>query len=336
MTTSDVVEPAKSDTPNPVPSQVRASRTRRVLRVLVRRAAELFVLLFVVSTVLFFLLRLTGDPATILAGENANAEILEKVRQAYGLDKSVFTQYGQFLVNTATLDFGISIQSGEPTMGMVLDRLPYTITLAAAAIVVNLSVAVPLGAWLGAKPHRVPGAIANFVLVVGQGVPGYVVGLILIQIFAVNLGILPSIGNTGWSSWIMPVLTLAAFQITRLARVVSTNVASALSADYVRTARALGASRFTVVTRHALPNALLGAAALVGSQFAFLLSGALITEVIFAWPGVGRLLIDSVLRLDFPVVQAAVFLIAVLVFLVNATTDLLFSLLDPRLRRQRV
>lgn len=314
----------------------KISRARIFLNILARRAGQLLALLFVISTTLFFLLRLTGEPATILAGENASPEFLEHVRQAYGLDKSVFEQYWQFLANAATLDFGTSLQSGEPTMEMVFARIPYTVTLAAAAITVNLTVAIPLGAWLGARPHKIAGGIANFLLVVGQGVPGYVVGLLLIQILAVKFQLLPSIGNVGIASWILPVITLAAFQITRLTRVLSTNVAEALNEDYVRTARAGGASRFTVVARHALPNALLGAAALVGSQFAFLLSGAMITEVIFAWPGVGRLLIDSVLRLDFPVVQAAVFLIAILVFLVNTVTDLVFSVIDPRLRRQRV
>jgi peptide/nickel transport system permease protein len=303
---------------------------------LTRRLAQLVVLLFTISTILFFLLRLSGDPATILAGENADPEFLAKVRAHYGLDEPLGLQYLSFLLNAFRLDFSSSIQSGGNALGLVLERLPATLQLASLGILINLLVAVPVGAWLGAKPSRVPRGVATGLLFVGQGVPGYVVGLILIQIFAIWLKWFPSFGSSaGIRSMVLPACTLAAFLIPRLTRVLAANVRTAMGEDYVRTARAFGASKRVVVLQHALPNALLGAAALVGGQFAFLLSGALITEVIFAWPGLGRLLIDSVLVLDFPVVQAAVFVVAFLVFIVNVLMDSVFTLLDPRLRRQR-
>ncbi|GAA0711157.1 ABC transporter permease [Dactylosporangium roseum] len=318
------------------PSGALLSRRVRVLvRALTRRVLQLLALLFSISTLLFFLLRISGDPALVLAGENADPEFIAHVARQYGLDQPLIVQYGNFIGHVFQLDFGRSVQSGEAALGLVLARMPATVQLAALGILINLLVAVPVGAWLGSRPHPLPRVVATGLLVVGQGVPGYVVGLLLIQIFAVKFRLLPSIGNTTLVSWILPSVTLAAFLIPRLTRVLATNVSAAMSDDYVRTARACGASKLTVVVRHALPNALLGATALVAGQFAFLLSGALITEVIFAWPGVGRLLIDSVLRLDFPVVQATVFVVAFLVFLVNALTDVLFSILDPRLRRQR-
>lgn len=313
----------------------RGRRASALVTALAWRLVQLAALLLSISTLLFFLLRLSGDPATILAGENADPEFLAQVRHQYGLDRPLIVQYMTFVSHVARLDFGDSVQSGDNALSLVLARIPATVQLATLAIVINLIVAVPVGAWLGARPRAVPGAVATGMLVIGQGVPGYVVGLLLIQLFAVKLRLFPSIGNSGAVSWVLPSLTLAAFLVPRLTRVLATNVGAAMNEDFVRTARACGASKLTVVLRHALPNALLGATALVGAQFAFLLSGALITEAIFAWPGVGRLLIDSVLRLDFPVVQAAVFVVAFLVFVVNALTDVAFSILDPRLRRQR-
>ena len=300
-----------------------------------RRAAQLAVVLLVISTVLFFLLRLSGDPAVVLAGEFADPEFLAQVRQRYGLDRGLLSQYTSFMARAVRLDFGTSVQAGTDALGRVLDRAPSTIQLAAMAVLVNTLVAVPLGAWIGARPNGRPQAVASGGLFVGQGVPGYVTGLLLIQVFAVELGWLPSIGNRGRWAWVLPVMTLAAFQIPRLTRVVASNVTEAMDEDYVRTARANGAGQREVVVRHAVPNAVLGATALIGGQFAFLLSGALITEVIFAWPGLGGLLVDSVRELDFPVVQAGVFVVAVLVFAVNLIVDVLLGLLDPRIRTRR-
>ncbi len=318
------------------PFATRASRgLARVARPIGGYLLQLAALLLGISTLLFFLLRLTGDPAAVLAGENADPAFLEAVRHQYGFDRPLPVQYLQFLEHAVRLDFGTSVQSGQDALGLVLERVPWTLELAVIAIVINTIIAVPLGAWIGSRPDRPLQTGASAFVFIGQGVPGYVVGLLLIQIFAVKLRWLPSIGNVGSLSWLLPSLTLAAFLVPRLTRVLSANVSDAMQADYVRTARANGAPERTALLRHALPNALLGATALVGGQFAFLLSGALITEVVFAWPGLGLLLINSVRQLDFPVVQAAVFVVAGLVFLANVGTELLFAVIDPRLKRQQ-
>jgi peptide/nickel transport system permease protein len=306
----------------------------RWLWAVARRAVQLVVVLFVISTVLFFLLRLSGDPAVVLAGEFADPEFVTQVRQRYGLDRSLIVQYGSFMAHAAQLDFGTSVQAGSDALERVIDRSPSTIQLAGLAVLVNTLVAVPLGAWIGARPNGKPQTVASAGLFVGQGVPGYVTGLLLIQVFSVELGWLPSIGNRGRLPWLLPVLTLAAFQVPRLTRVVASNVTEAMNEDYVRTARANGAAPTELIVRHALPNAVLGATALIGGQFAFLLSGALITEVIFAWPGLGGLLVESVRELDFPVVQAGVFVVAVLVFTVNLIVDFVLGVIDPRIRRR--
>lgn len=297
-----------------------------------RRALQLAALLFGITTLLFFLLRFAGDPAVVIAGENASAETLADIRALYGFDQPLIVQYLSYLASLARLEFGNSVANQLPALSMVTERLVDTMFLAVAAIVATALIAVPLGGWLGAKERGGVRRVAATGVFVAQGIPGYIAGLVLIEVFAVQLGWLPSIGREEPLSWVLPAATLAAFLIPKLTRVVATNVAETMREDYIRTAAAIGATDTAILWRHALPNAVLGATALLGTQFAFLLSGALTTEVIFAWPGLGRLLVTSVQVLDFPVVQASVFVIAGLVFAVNALTDVAVRLIDPRLR----
>lgn len=307
-----------------------------LLAPLARRLVELVVLLFCVTTLLFFLVRLAGDPAVIIAGEGAAQQDVEAIRQFYGFDQPLLVQYIRYILQLALLDFGPSIASGLPALMIVMERLSATLLLAFAAIVATAVIAVPLGAWLGARADRPARRASASLVFVAQGIPGYVIGLLLIQLFAVELGWLPSIGAESWLSWVLPTATLAAFLVPKLTRVVATNVADAMNEDYVRTAAALGLSDTAILWRHVLPNAVLAATALLGTQFAYLFSGALTTEVIFAWPGLGRLLVNSVQVLDFPVVQASVFVVGILVFAVNALTDIVLRLIDPRLRRSAI
>jgi len=308
------------------------TRSRAIGAALGRRGIELLILLFGISTLLFFLLRLSGDPAAVLAGDEADPETVALIAARYGLDQPLGVQYLRYLGSVLTLDFGNSLRSQTDALALVMERLGSTLLMAGLALVVTALVAVPLGAWIGARPDAGSRHAVNGIVFVIQGIPGYIVGLLLIQLFVVELRWLGSIGNAGPLSWILPAVTLASFLAPKMVRVIAANTSEAMAEDYIRTARATGASDWTLLLRHALPNALLGATALIGTQFAFLMSGSLITEVIFAWPGFGALLIASVERLDFPVVQAAVFVIAILVSLVNAVTDVAFSLIDPRLK----
>lgn len=303
-------------------------------RPVVQRLAELVILLFAISTLLFFLLRLSGDPAQVIAGEGASAAQVDAVRSQYGFDDSLVVQYGRFLGRAMTIDFGNSISNGQPALEQVLDVLPATLVLTLVAIVANIVVAIPLGAWLGSRPDAASRQATSAAVFVAQGIPGYIVGLLLIQVFTVWLGWLPSVGNQGLSSWVLPALTLAAFLAPKLTRITAAAVAESMREDYVRTAIATGASPTAVLWRHAVPTALLGTVAVLGVQFAYLLSGAVVTEHIFAWPGIGQLLIRSVTTLDFPVVQAVVFVTAVCVFAASTVTDILFRVVDPRLRRR--
>lgn len=305
-------------------------------RNLVRRAVTFAIFLIGIVTLLFFLLQLTGDPAEVMVGDTGTPEQLEQVRRQYGFDRPLWEQYFVYLSRLAVLDFGISFADNQPALGVVLERLPPTLLLTLLSITATLLFSVPLGAWLGRRPDSTDRQLVGVLVYVSQGVPGFVAGLLLIQIFAVELRWLPSFGHEGLSNWILPTLTLASFLAPKLTRVIAANVTEAMREDYIRTARSFGVSSAALLWRHALPNALLGATALVGTQFAFLISGAVITEVIFAWPGLGWLLVKATTTLDFPVIQAAVFIIAILVYAVNVATDLLFTIVDPRLRSNRL
>jgi peptide/nickel transport system permease protein len=303
-----------------------------ILTQLLHRTRDLVILLLGVTTLLFFILRLAGDPVMVLAGADATAEQLEALRQQYGLDKPLVVQYFKYLLNLAQLDFGNSLASGIPALDKVLAMLPATLLLSGLAMAFTLVVSIPLGAWLGFRPDRPARRFISWLFFVLQGVPGFVVGLVMIQVFAVNLGWLPSMGHEDVSTWVLPTISLGSFLIPKLTRVLAANVAEAMREDYIRTARAMGAGNVEILWRHALPNALLGTTALIGTLFAFLISGTVVTEIIFTWPGIGWLLIESAQNLDFPVVQAIALIVSVMIFAINALTDLCFGWLDPRIR----
>ena len=300
------------------------------------RLLQLVVLLGIISTPLFLLLRLSGDPAILLAGVGARPETIAAIRADYGFDKSLFEQYLIFILNIVRLDFGRSLINSQPALGFVLKYLPSTLRLTFLAILFNSLIAIPAGVWLGAKPTQRRRRILSTIVSVAQGTPAYVIGLLLIQVFSVWLNWLPSIAGTGTWSWVLPTATLSFALAPNLIRIVAANIEGTTRQDYFRTAKANGASPRVLLIRHSLPNALLSTTSLLGAQFAFLLSGALITEYIFAWPGLGLILVQSITNLDFPTIQATVFVVAYLVFFVNLIMDQVFRMADPRLRRSQL
>jgi peptide/nickel transport system permease protein len=270
----------------------------------------------------------------VIAGQGATQDQIADVRELYGFDEPLAVQYVGFVGKVFRLDFGTSFDANRDALDLVLKRMPPTLTLAVGAVLINLLAALALGTYLGYQPER-PDRRATLVgVLVSQGIPPFVIGLLLIQLFAVELRLLPSFGAAGFVSIMLPSVTLASFLLPRTIRLTATNVSDAMSQQYVRTARATGASATKVLWRHALPNALLGTIALVGVQFGFLMGGSLVTEALFSWPGLGLLLIEAVRGVDFPIIQAAVFIIAALVFGVSALVDVLLPLIDPRLRER--
>jgi peptide/nickel transport system permease protein len=297
--------------------------------------ASLAVVLIATMTVLFFLVRLTGDPAILLAGPDASPVQLQQIREAYGFDRSLVEQYFVFLGRMLQLDFGRSLADGTPAFAKALSSYPATLFLAVMAMALNLAVSIPVGAWLGRRRDGAARQVVRLLLSVLQGFPGFVLALLLVNLFAVGLEWLPAIGYGGVSTWVLPVVSVASFLAPKLIRVIEANTQAALRSTYVRTARSIGASEQEILWRHVMPNALLGATALVGAEFAFVVTGLVIIETIFAWPGIGWLLVQSTLNLDFPVVQAITCIIVLSIFAVNSLTDALQRRLDPRLRTVR-
>jgi peptide/nickel transport system permease protein len=296
-----------------------------------KRAGTLLLVVWGALTIIFLLQRLSGDPVRLLLPDLTSEDQAIELRRELGLDRPLHVQYGRFLANAATGDFGTSFKQRRPVMDVVLERLPATLKLSAVAVVVSTVGGTLFGAlgalWRGRFLDRllVTGAL------VGQSVPTFSLGIILILIFAVQLQWLPASGDATWRHLVLPGFTLAAFSLARTTRIARASMIEALSQDYVRTARAKGAAEARVVTFHALKNASISVVTVTAYLFSTLIGGAIVTEVVFAWPGVGRLIVDSVLQRDFPMVQGAVFVTALFVAVTYMLLDIVYRLLDPRI-----
>lgn len=329
---------------------------------LVSKLSQLVFVLFGVSVVVFVAMRLVpGDVAQLLAGENATVEDLERLRQQLGLNDSILVQYFRFAANALVGDFAPSIRSGQPALENVLHAFPVTLQLAMAALLVTICVGIPLGALAASRPGS---TFDNFVLMAtlfGGSVPVFWLGLMLLLAFGSYLGWLPLGGilpvgaavprvtgmtivdsfiagrpDLAWTSFtylILPAITLGSIPVALVARVTRAEMLATSLLDHVRTARAKGLGEFRVVTRHILRNALIPVVTVLGLQAGVLLSGAVLTETIYSIPGLGRLMVDSILSRDYPVVEAGGVFIAFIFVIVNLLTDFCYGLLDPRIQR---
>lgn len=290
-----------------------------------------FVLLGV-SVLSFGTLFLSGDPTMLMASESWNQEQVTTFRHQMGFDRPWIVQYGDFLGKAVRGDFGVSLRQQQPTTRLIADRLPATLLLAGASMTIALCVGVPLG--VGAAMRR--GSIWDNVLMLGgllgQSLPVFWLGLLVIMVFAVGLGWFPVAGTGGPQHVVLPAVTLGLFSTAYIARMTRSSMLEVLGRDYVRTARAKGLAPTTVTVGHALRNALIPLLTVVGLQFGALLGGAVITETIFAWPGIGRLTIQAIQAKDLPLVQACVLFLAVLFVAANLVVDILYAYLDPRIR----
>ncbi|CAK0757827.1 dipeptide ABC transporter membrane subunit DppB [Gammaproteobacteria bacterium] len=300
---------------------------------LVSRIASAFMVVLGVSCLVFLLIHLVpGDPVEVMLGESAHPGDREALRAALGLDRPLLEQFWHYFTALIHGDLGASLHSRQPIAGLLAARIPATSQLAVAALGVALALALPLG--VTAALHRGSGwdrgamALALF----GMSVPNFWLGPLLILFFSMELGWLPVSGREGPASLVLPALTLGVGMAAILARMLRSALLEVLSEDYVRTAYAKGLSPATVVWRHALPNAALPVVTLLGLQLGALLGGAVITETVFSWPGLGSLMVEAINRRDYPVVQGCVLLISLVYVGVNTLTDLVYAVLDPRLR----
>ena len=296
------------------------------------RLATAVLVILGVSIVSFFLTILTGDPAEIMLPPGATAAQIEKFRAEWGFDDPIIVQYWRFLKRAVHGDFGISLRHGQQSLPLIAARLPATFQLTVTAMLLAIVLAVPLGVLAATHRGGPIDLLAMGVALVGQSVPNFWLAIMMILLFAVSWGILPTSGRGGVAHVVMPAAAIAINLMALLTRLVRSTMIEMLSEDYVRTARAKGLRELFVTSRHALPNALIPLVTVVGLQFGYILGGAVVIETIFTWPGVGLFTIQAILNRDYPVVQASVFILATAVVLINLTVDLLYVWLDPRIR----
>lgn len=304
-----------------------------MIRFLARRLVLTIPVLLGVATLVFSLIHLIpGDPAQAMLGEAASPEDIADLRERLGLDRPLVEQYGSFLRGALKGDLGTSLRTSQPVTAMIAERMPATFELAAAAMLFAIAVAMPLG--MAAAVRRGTGVDhgAMTLALLGISIPNFWLGPLLAIVFAVELGWLPVSGRGTLAHLVLPAISLGAALAAILARMTRTTLLEELREQYVQAARARGASRFRAVSRHAFRNSLIPVVTLIGLQFGAVLTGAVITETIFAWPGIGRLLIQSIGFRDYPLVQGCILLIAVTYVGVNLLTDLCYGVLDPRIR----
>ena len=305
-----------------------------MMQYVVRKIFHTALVAFGVVTLVFAALRLSGDPtATMLPGDASVDEVVA-LKKELGLDKPLHVQYLRFLASAVTGDFGNSLRHQQPALELVMERLPATLELAFAALLLSVVVALPLGIIAAIYRGRLADMLAMAFAVVGQATPYFWMGIMLILIFAVELEWLPTSGRGGLARLILPAVTLGTHFMAVLARLTRTSMLEVLGQNYVTTARAKGLPEWVVITTHALKNAAVPVVTLIGLQFGTLLGGAVVTETIFAWPGVGRLAVQSIFVRDYPVVQAGVFVLALSFVGINLLVDLLYGYLDPRIRSE--
>jgi peptide/nickel transport system permease protein len=297
----------------------------------VRRVVRLLVVCVGVSLVTFSILHVSGDPVALMMPEAPESD-RAVLRKSMGFDDPLPQQFVRFLANTATGNFGQSFYHRVPALGLVLERMPTTLMLTVLAMALALVVALPVGIYSAIRRNSTTDHVATAVVFLGQSMPVFWTGIMLILLFAVQWRLLPVSGWESGGSAVLPAITLGTFSAPLLLRIVRSSMLEVISLDYVRTARAKGVSEWFVICRHALTNAALPLVTVTGLQFGLLLGGAVITESVFAIPGVGRLIVDAIRQLDFPVVQAAVFMLAMIVVAVNFIVDMLYMYLNPQIR----
>ena len=304
-----------------------------MLNFLIKRLLSIIPVLLGISLLLFIMLRmLPGDPARVLAGQMASPEDVEVIRVQMGLDQPVHVQYFAFLNRLVHLDLGVSARTQNPVIDEVWSRLPNTILLAVCAIVLACLLGIPAGVVAAVRPYSWVDYLVTLASLFGISMPVFWLGIMLMILFSVILGWLPAGGIGTWKHLVLPSVTLAAFVVAFIARMTRSSMLEVMGQDYVTTARSKGLKESLIVVKHALKNALIPIITVVGLQFGLLLGGAVLTETVFAWPGLGRLIVDSILARDYAMIQGSILVFGFLYTLVNLGVDLVYAVVDPRIR----
>jgi ABC-type dipeptide/oligopeptide/nickel transport system permease component len=301
-------------------------------RYILRRFLQSLVVLVVLALVVFALARVTGNPADLLLPEDATRDDREHLLRALGLDRPAHEQLIRFLSGAVRGDLGQSIRYRKSAVEVFFDRLPNTLTLVPLALALAVAVAIPLGLLAALHRGKLIDRVAGTIAVLGIATPSFWLGIVLIYVFSITLGWLPSARMGGPAHYILPTITLSAFLVAGLMRLVRSSVLEVLDTEFIKLARLKGLSRNVVLWKHCLRNALIPVVTLFGVFFALLVTGAIVTETVFAWPGVGRLTYEAVIFRDYPLLQAVILLKAIIVLSVNLGVDILYAYLDPRVR----
>lgn len=323
-----------------------------MFEMLLKRALQSALVVSIMSVLAFVGINVVGDPIHLLVPPDASPEEIARASHALGLDLPVYQQYWHFVVNALHGDMGNSFIFNRPAIGLILERMPATMELAVVALFLSAVIGIPLGLWAGIRPGTKFHKVTMGLSILGVTVPAFWLGLILILVFAVNLGWLPSGGRGPTSSFLgvevsvlnlqglkfllLPAFTLALHNVALIMRLTEAGTREVATQEYVRFARAKGAGSMRLMFRHIAPNVLIPIVTVMGMEFAHLIAFSLITETIFAWPGMGKLIIDSVLQLDRPVVVAYLMVVLLLYVAINFVVDMLYLVLDPRLRTKSV
>ncbi len=303
------------------------------LEYLIKRLLSAILVLFGITTIVFLLIHIVpGDPVEVMLGETARPADRDALHHALGLDLPLLQQWWQYLAGIIQLDFGQSLHSRQSVSQLLIDHVPATVVLSVASLIIAIIIALPLGILAALYKNSIWDRLAMVTAMLGVSIPNFVMGPLLIIIFSLSLGWFPVSGKDGLASLVLPAITLGTALAAILSRMVRASMLEVLEEDYIRAARARGLSEFHVLILHALRNAALPVITILGMQLGALLAGAVITETIFSWPGIGQLLIESIQKRDYPVVQACVLLISFVYVVVNLITDITYSVLDPRVR----
>ncbi|PYZ92733.1 ABC transporter permease [Salipaludibacillus keqinensis] len=301
-------------------------------RFLIQRFLQLIPVLIIMTFIVFSLVYVAGDPVALMLPEEATAEDVARVQESLGLNEPFHVQYGIFLMNAVQGDFGQSYRYNQDAMSIVLERLPATFELAAASMIFATLIAIPMGIWSATRRNTFIDLFITGSSVLGKAMPNFWLGIMFILILAVNTQLFPVSGRGTFMHVVLPAITLGTAVAAEMTRLTRSNMIEILQQDFVRTAKAKGVSNGIVTYKHSFRNALIPVVTIMALQTSTLVGGAIVTEQVFAWPGIGQLLVQAVNARDMAIVQAAVFLIAILVIVINLFADILYRLLDPRIK----
>ena len=303
-----------------------------MLNYLGRRASHSVISILGLLILVFFLVRLTGDPSALYLPLDSTPEARAAFAKLNGLDQPVYIQFWHYLSDLARLDFGESMRQHRSAMAVALQAFPQTLKLAFVAMLLSVSLAILVGSLAAARPRGVFDRLASVASLAGASAPDFWVAIVAILVFAVGLDVLPTSGTGGWQYWVMPIFVLMLRPFGLLVQVVRGTMLSSLASPYIKTARAKGLGRHAIVFGHALRNSLLPVITVAGDLATGLINGAVVVESIFGWPGIGKLMIDSIIQRDFAVVQSTILVTATAIFILNIVIDVLYAVLDPRVR----